>query len=171
METQLLYRNATAADIDQFIELGLLAYGQYTGDMTDEDLEKMKTGIGNTTTWTNILDTGKGYVCEQEGRIVGMAFLISSGNAWDIFPAEWSYIRMVGVHPAWQGQGIARRLMQQCVDGARAAGERVVALHTSEKMHAARHIYENMGFTILREIPRRLGMRYWLYTLELDKQQ
>jgi hypothetical protein len=34
-------------------------------------------------------------------------------------------------------------------------------------MDAARHIYESMGFTILQQIPDRLGKKYWLYTMDL----
>jgi ribosomal protein S18 acetylase RimI-like enzyme len=34
-------------------------------------------------------------------------------------------------------------------------------------MDKARHIYEKLGFTILREIDQRLGRRYWLYKLDL----
>jgi uncharacterized protein (DUF1810 family) len=34
-------------------------------------------------------------------------------------------------------------------------------------MDAARHIYESLGFTILKEIPNRFGKRYWLYTLNI----
>ena len=36
-------------------------------------------------------------------------------------------------------------------------------------MGSARHIYEKMGFEILKEIEPRLGVKYWLYTLELKK--
>jgi hypothetical protein len=35
-------------------------------------------------------------------------------------------------------------------------------------MHKARHIYESLGFTILREIEPRLGKKYWLYTLDIS---
>lgn len=106
-------------------------------------------------------------MCLSGSDIVGMAFLVPSGNAWEIFPAEWSYIRMVGVHPAWQGKGIAKELTRLCIERARSRGESIVALHTSEMMTAARHVYEGFGFKVIREIEPRFGKRYWLYTLEL----
>jgi len=35
-------------------------------------------------------------------------------------------------------------------------------------MDKARHIYESLGFKILKEIVPRLGKKYWLYTLDLS---
>jgi len=45
--------------------------------------------------------------------------------------------------------------------------EKTIALHTSEFMDAARHIYEGLGFIMVKEIPPRYGKRYWLYRLDL----
>lgn len=74
---------------------------------------------------------------------------------------------MVGVNTAYAGKGIGRRLMEICIDHARKTNETKVALHTSEFMDAARHIYENMGFVRIKELDSRLGKRYWLYLLDL----
>lgn len=38
-----------------------------------------------------------------------------------------------------------------------------------EIMNNARHIYESLGFKIVREIDQRLGKRYWLCKLDLDE--
>ena len=100
-------------------------------------------------------------------KLIGMAYLVPSGNPTHIYPADWSYIRMVGVHPEYRGMGIAKRLTQMCVDHARQANEKIVGLHTSEKMDDARHIYESIGFKIDKELDTIYGMRYWLYKLEL----
>jgi ribosomal protein S18 acetylase RimI-like enzyme len=75
---------------------------------------------------------------------------------------------MVGVHPHYTGHGIARRLTEKCIEKAKELKEVTIALHTSEFMNAARHLYESMGFKVLREIPNRLGKRYWLYTLDIQ---
>ena len=74
---------------------------------------------------------------------------------------------MVGVHPTYTGRGIARKLTGMCIDKARELNENVITLHTSEFMDAARHIYESLGFTVLKELAPRLGKKYWLYTLDL----
>jgi ribosomal protein S18 acetylase RimI-like enzyme len=167
MERNYLYRHATLADKQQLIALALISYGQYAPELAAEHLEKMKKTISNEETWTSLIATSKSIVCVDGDKIIGMAFLIPHGNPWDIFKAEWSYIRLVGVNPEYQGQGIAKTLTRRCIDYAIALKEKTVALHTSEMMHAARHIYESAGFRILKEIEPRLGKRYWIYTLEL----
>jgi GNAT superfamily N-acetyltransferase len=35
-------------------------------------------------------------------------------------------------------------------------------------MYVARHIYESLGFEIVKELKPRLGKKYWLYKLELN---
>jgi ribosomal protein S18 acetylase RimI-like enzyme len=75
---------------------------------------------------------------------------------------------MVGVNPSYAGRGIARQLTETCIKKAKELGEKTVALHTSEFMDAARHLYESIGFRVLKEIPERLGKKYWLYTLDIS---
>jgi ribosomal protein S18 acetylase RimI-like enzyme len=76
---------------------------------------------------------------------------------------------MVGVDPGHRGKGIAKRLTQLCVAYAKQSNEKIVGLHTSEKMDDARHIYEAIGFRIYKEIDPIYGMRYWLYKLQLSR--
>jgi ribosomal protein S18 acetylase RimI-like enzyme len=75
---------------------------------------------------------------------------------------------MVGVNPNYQGQGIAKVLTRMCIDYAKQNNEKTIALHTSEFMDAARHIYEDAGFKVLKEIPPLFGKKYWIYTLDLN---
>lgn len=167
MNNEFIFREAQPDDIPQLIQLGLVSYGQYASELTSENLEKLKTSISNIDTWKSILKTSKSVVCVYKNELIGMAFLIPSGNPWDIFKTEWSYIRMVGVNPKYQGNGIAKTLTFKCIEAAKNNNEKIIALHTSEMMPAARHIYETLGFTILKEIAPRLGKKYWLYTLNL----
>jgi ribosomal protein S18 acetylase RimI-like enzyme len=57
-----------------------------------------------------------------------------------------AHLRMVGVEPAYRGRGIARRLVLACIELARASGKRRLTLDTGERMHAARALYEGLGF-------------------------
>jgi ribosomal protein S18 acetylase RimI-like enzyme len=168
MNNEFTYREATEQDIPQLIRLGLVSYGQYEPLLTEENRQKMRATIADAANWKSILSMSKSFLCMDGDTLAGMAFLVRSGNPWDIFQADWSYIRMVGVDPAYEGKGIAKTLTRMCIEYAKQTGEKTIALHTSEIMPAARHIYESFGFKILREIPLRLGVRYWIYTLELD---
>jgi GNAT superfamily N-acetyltransferase len=163
----MIYREATLNDIDQLRALGLASYGQFSGILSPENWNKMRFSLQNEQLYIDLINMARSFVCVINDQITGMAFLIPSGNPTDLFLAEWSYIRMVGVYPEHSGKGIGKKLTQLCIDHARKAGEKTICLHTSEIMDAARHIYESLGFTIVKEIPQRYGIKYWIFKLDL----
>lgn len=167
MTKEFKYRTATISDLKQLQQLGLLAYGQYKSVITHENWEKWETGFNNESNFSNLLNIATCFVCEVENEIIGMAFLIPSGNPFLYFPAEWSYIRYVGVHPNFEGNGIGKKLTQQCIDLAKTSGEKTIALHTSEFQNAARHVYENLGFIKQKELEPVFGKVFYIYTIQL----
>jgi ribosomal protein S18 acetylase RimI-like enzyme len=168
MNSDFYFRKAETDDSKQLQELGLLSYGQFFHLLSNEAKEKMETNLKDEKRVIELLTTSTCFVCLSNEKIVGMAYVLLSGNPWDIYPANWSYIRMVGVNPAYSGKGIGKKLTTMCVDFAKSNNEKIIALHTSEMMDAARHIYESLGFKIVKELELRLGKRYWLYTKELE---
>ncbi len=164
-----IYRTASESDLGQLKVLGLLAYGQFQNVLGHENWELMKAKQNDDDTFLNLLKIAQCFVCENENEIIGMAFLIPHGYPTTIFEKEWCYIRLVGVHPKFEGNGIGRKLTQQCIDFAKDSGEKVIALHTSEFQNAARHIYEGIGFVKLKNLDLIYGKQYYLYTLQLDK--
>jgi ribosomal protein S18 acetylase RimI-like enzyme len=167
MEMALIYRTGSIADKEQLQRLVLAAYGKYAEVLGKEHWEKMKSGMENDATLLELLAKSTVFVCEAEDAIIGMAFLIPSGNPTEHFDTTWSYIRWVGVDPRYEGRGIGKALTRMCVEQAMATNEQTIALHTSEFQNAARHIYEGMGFNVKKEIGPILGKRYWVYTMEL----
>jgi ribosomal protein S18 acetylase RimI-like enzyme len=165
--SNLTYREGTLADKESLKKLGLISYGQFSAVLGPEYWKKLEATLNDEGKWVDLIQKSKSYVCLDKEEVIGMAFIIPSGNPWEMFKAEWSYIRMVGVNPEYQGKGIAKSLTKMCIDYAINTHEKTIALHTSEFMDAARHIYENLGFKRLEEIEPRLGKRYWLYTLTL----
>jgi len=161
------YREGLIEDVEQLKFLALLSYGQFQNTLTEENWIKLRTHISNENLFPHLLKSSKGFVCEHNNEIVGMAFLVPKGNPTEIFQEDWSYIRMVGVHPNFGGKGIGKQLTQMCIDYARSSEEKIIALHTSEYMNAARHIYESLGFKQIKELEPRYGKRYWIYKLEL----
>ena len=123
--------------------------------------------LHNDKMWDQLVNHSKIYVCEDGDKLIGMAYLVPSGNPTHIYPADWCYVRMVGVDPHYRGKGIAKRLTEMCVNYARESNEKIVGLHTSEKMDDARHIYESIGFKLYKEIDPIYGMRYFLYRMNL----
>jgi len=163
----MTYREATADDVAQLRKLALIAYGQFQPVLTEDNWSKLEAQLTAEALFSGLLKTSRCFICEYENEIIGMAFLVPKGNPTEIFEDGWSYIRMVGVHPDFAGQGIGKELTQRCINFAKGSGEKVVALHTSEYMNAARHIYGSLGFNQTKELEPRYGKRYWLYQLEL----
>ncbi len=161
------FRIATTEDINQLIPLGLMAYGEYFPLLSEENKSLMETNLQKSELYENMMKIGKGFVAEFEGKIIGMGFLIYSGNPTNIYPADWSYIRMIGIHPEFKGLGLASKITEMCIEEAIIKNEEIIGLHTSEMMPAARHIYEKKGFVISKELEPILGKQYWLYRLNL----
>jgi len=167
MKDQLTYREGHPGERQRLQQLGILSYNQFSKILTPEDWEKMHRFLYNDKMWEQLVNHSTIFVCEDEDKLIGMAYLVASGNPTHIYPADWSYVRMVGVDPAYRGKGIAKRLTQMCVDYAKQSNEKIVGLHASEKMNDAIHIYESIGFKLYKEIDPIYGMRYFLYRLDI----
>ncbi|MBK8968004.1 MAG: GNAT family N-acetyltransferase [Saprospiraceae bacterium] len=165
----LTFRKGTIEDKDQLQALGVLAYSQHQSAMTPENWRTYNSFMSNPETFTYLMSTSTCFLCEHENEIIGMAFLVSNGHPTEMFEEHWSYIRMVGVNPNFEGKGIAKRLTKMCIDFALETNENFVALHTSEFMNAARHIYEGFGFKVARELTR-YDKKYWIYLLNIKTQ-
>lgn len=161
------YRRGNKDDLQQLKELGIASYSVHMHALEQEWQEQLFHSLSDEATYTNLLAISTPFVHVIERKIVGMAFYVPSGNPTDIYPADWSYIRFVGVYPEFHGKGIAKHLTRMCINEAKLSGEHTIGLHTSEFMHAARHIYESMGFRKIKEIPPRYGKAYWLYSLQI----
>ena len=167
MNTAFTYREGSINDKEQLRKLAIVSYGQFSTILTPENWAKMNDSLHDESKLVELINKSFCYICLKENEIIGMAYFVPNGNPWGPFPAEWSYIRMVGVNPDYQGQGIAKILTKMCIDKATATQEKIIALHTSEFMNAARHIYEGFGFKVIQEIEQRFGKKYWLYTLDI----
>jgi ribosomal protein S18 acetylase RimI-like enzyme len=161
------YRIGTQEDKEKLQQLGLSSYNRFRNILTEENWSKLNSFLSSESSYSDLLSKSKCFVCEADDQIIGMAYLVPKGNPTDIFQADWSYIRMVGVNKEYEGEGIGKKLTQMCVDFARETNEKIIALHTSEFMDAARHMYEKIGFKPIKELEQRFGKKYWLYILEL----
>src|SRR5258706_6528286 len=168
MNDHFIYRQGSPSEKQSLRQLGIHSYNQFSKVLSPEDWATLDRFLNNDNMWDQLVNNLKIFVCEEDSKLIGMAYLVPSGNPTRIYPDDWAYVRMVGVDPAYRGKGIAKRLTQICVDYARASGEKTVGLHTSEKMDDARHIYESIGFRIHKEIDPIYGMKYGLNKFDVS---
>ena len=89
-------------------------------------------------------------VATDDDRIIGSATLELDGRTSpEDGPLEpdQAHIRMLGIHPDARGRGAAKALMAACEARARAAQRTVLTLNTTERMAAAKAMYERLGYT------------------------
>jgi ribosomal protein S18 acetylase RimI-like enzyme len=170
MDRRLQYREATTDDLPELQALGLTSYGRYAHRLTPDNWKEWEANFTSDAYFFSLFTNGTCLVCEDNDSIVGMAFLIRSGNPTRFFRSDWCYLRLVAVHPEYENQGIGRQLTNICLAHATAARETRIALHTSEFQDAARHIYESIGFKKHQEY-EHYGKKYWVYTLPLNEGQ
>lgn len=163
----LVYEMATPADATAIRDLTLLSYHEFATMLEPEHRHAMQERQRDISKVEALMGEAGTFVCRSGERLVGVVFLVPSGQATAIYPVDWSYIRLLGVDPAFRRMGIGRRLMELAIEAARRSGEKVLGLHTSTMMPAARKMYDELGFSLIRELPPILGQQYWLYKLSL----
>jgi ribosomal protein S18 acetylase RimI-like enzyme len=163
------YRKGNIHDLIELKNLAIKSWSQFEAELTVENWQKLQATLLDENTIIDLQEKSDCVVCVSDSdSIIGMSFLVPSGNPTDIYDKDWSYIRFVTVDPAFAGQGIVKTLTEKCIAFAKQNGEKIIALHTSEMMLKARHIYEKLGFEILKPLEPRLGKKYWLYIKCLD---
>lgn len=164
------FREGNINDIENLKNLGVKSWVQFKDELTNDNWEKLSKVLNSDDTYSDLLENSECLVCENnDTELIGMAFLVPNGNPTEIYDKKWCYIRFVSVNPDYRGKGIGAELTKRCIQIAQKNNEQIMALHTSEIMNGARYIYEKIGFQILKEIKPRLGVKYWLYTLELKE--
>lgn len=163
----LVYEMAIPADAAAIRDLSLLSYGEFAAVMAPEHWRAMHKNQSDMDNLKALMAQAGTFVCRSGERLVGVVFLVPSGQATSIYPADWAYIRRLGVDPAFRRMGIGRRLMELAIAEARRSGEKILGLHTSTMMPAARKMYDELGFSLIRELQPILGQQYWLYKMML----
>jgi len=102
------------------------------------------------------------WIAERDGARVGAVLVAKASD-------EIAKLRLLHVEAEARGLGIGGRLVEECIRFSRRAGYHQLTLWTQSILHAARHIYKQAGFEIVRsEQHHSFGKDLTAETWELD---
>ncbi len=122
---------------------GMLYAAEYGWDIQFEGLV-----AGVVATFVQHLDPARErcWIAERDGQRVGCVLLVAGTETL-------AKLRLLLVEPDARGLGLGTRLVNECVELARAAGYTRITLWTNSVLVPARHMYERAGFQLVASEP------------------
>jgi DNA-binding MarR family transcriptional regulator/GNAT superfamily N-acetyltransferase len=150
-------RGAKAGDFGWIVSQHGALYGEEYG--WDETIEAMGAEIVAAFIKEHDAKRERCWIAELDGARAGSVTLMRETD-------ETAKLRLLFVESDARGCGVGKRLVEECVRFARAAGYRKITLWTQSILAAARAIYLRAGFKKVRTEPhtsfgKRLIGEYW----------
>lgn len=82
---------------------------------------------------------------EEDGEISGMVMLENHGESCEVLK--------FGVREIYQGRGIGRKLLSAAIHAARAEEKKKLTLCSNHQLSSALHLYQEMGFCYVENMP------------------
>lgn len=162
----IVIRHVDPSEYGAVADLLVRAYGAVPGFEIHPEYEPTLRDVASRTVDSVVM------VAELDGELVGsVTYVPGRGRDFEFDLDDTASMRMLGVVPEAGGRGVGRALAGWCVDAARSAGRRRVALHTEQAMRAAHRMYESLGFRRAPEFDWEPlpGVDLLAYVLDLDE--
>ena len=161
-----LIEPATPADYPALAALAVAAYEEFAPHLPPGSWELMRPNLCNIAERAK---TTEFLVVRDDGRIVASVGYCRPGDADpSIFPPHMAAIMLLAVHPSARRRGLAKRLVDACIERARRDRAPAIGLFTSEMMTSARRLYQSLGFQEDGDLPSRYGVRRIRLVLPLE---
>jgi ribosomal protein S18 acetylase RimI-like enzyme len=164
MKSEVHIRAATIDELDTVVKLVKRSYQEFEPLVPDYGFDAwMDSIIEAVVNWSGDL-----LVAEQDGKIKGTIKFYPDATHAGNWPPGSACMRILAVSPFCRGQGLGSLLVRECIRRARQHKIPAICLHTAKFMHAARHIYEKMGFRRVPEFDGKYGPIAYCLDLPLE---
>lgn len=137
-------RTASPPDHDAIAEILAEAYGSFA-----ETAPHYHAWATTPKLWVEDASEVFVAVADDTEEVVGVVVLAMADTPLHESaepPSNDAGFRLLAVAPHARGRGVARLLVEACLDAARHAGARRVGIFTMDFMDTAQRLYERMGF-------------------------
>lgn len=143
----MIIRDAVVDELSYIRELRLNAYEEHAPKIPEDHWNILKQSIVSDK---DMLPGVERMVAEIDGVIIGSVALFSPEiKAYEgLLDDEMDYpeLRMLAISPQARGKGVARALINECIQRAKEKGFLSMGLHTADFMEDAIKLYGYLGF-------------------------
>lgn len=155
-----LIRTHQCGDIGWIVQQHGLIYAKEYG--FDEHFEALVADIMADFIQNQKPDRECLWIAEHNGKAIGSVMIVDAGQ-------EVAKLRVLIVHPDARGKGVAKKLVDTCIQFSKQKGYKKITLWTQQQLKSARHIYHKAGFVIVKETANyQFGQNSIDETWELD---
>jgi len=156
--SELAVRPVLPAEYDALGDLVVAAYRSVPGD------DHISPSYEDS-----LRDVGARARDDEDGLLGGVTYVPGPGPFAELERDGDAGIRMLAVSPSVYRRGVGRRLVEACIDRARADGRSRIVPHTAASMTAAQALYVGLGFVRAPHLDGLVpAVSLMAYTLDLD---